>query len=76
MVELAGQMRAHTDRYLLVHSNAGIPRIESGEIVYPETPEIMVGGFVKLRDLGVNILGGCCGTGPEHIRVLHEALRG
>ena len=76
MVELAEQMRAHTDHYLLVHSNAGIPRIESGEIVYPETPEFMVEGFAKLYDLGVNIIGGCCGTGPEHIRVLHEALKG
>ena len=76
MVELAGQMRAHTDRYLLVHSNAGIPRIESGDIVYPETPEFMAERFMKLRDLGVNIIGGCCGTGPDHIRALHSALRG
>ena len=76
MVELAEQMRAHTDRHLLVHSNAGIPEIQNGEIVYTETPEFMAAGFVKLHGLGVNIIGGCCGTGPEHIRVLHTALRG
>ena len=76
MVELAEQMRAHTDRYLLIHSNAGIPEIRDGEIVYTETPEYMAGGFAKLHGLGVNIIGGCCGTGPEHIRALHQALRG
>ena len=76
MVELAGQMRAHTDRYLLVHSNAGIPEIQNGEIVYAETPEFMAGGFAELFGIGVNIIGGCCGTGPEHIRALHQAIRG
>ena len=76
MVEIAEQMRAATDGYLAVHSNAGIPAIVQGRIVYPETPEFMVDGFRKLYDLGVNIIGGCCGTGPDHIRELSRALRG
>ncbi|MDA1347979.1 MAG: homocysteine S-methyltransferase family protein [Chloroflexi bacterium] len=76
MVELAGQMRKFTDRYLLVHSNAGIPKIQKGEIVYSETPEFMAEGFKKLAGIGVNIMGGCCGTGPDHIRAIHQALRG
>ena len=76
MVELARELRQATDGYLLVHSNAGIPSIKDGQIVYPETPEFMAEGFEKLADIGVNILGGCCGTGPEHIRALAKALRG
>ena len=75
MVELAGQLRQATDGYLLIHSNAGIPAFKSGEIVYPENPDYMIDGFKKMADLGVNILGGCCGTGPGHIQALHTALR-
>ena len=76
MVEIAERMRAATDGYLAVHSNAGIPAIVQGRIVYPETPEFMVDGFRKLYDLGVNIIGGCCGTEPDHIRELSRELRG
>ena len=76
MVEIAEKMRAATDGYLAVHSNAGIPSIVQGRIVYPETPEFMAEGFKKLHDLGVNVIGGCCGTGPDHIRELSTTLRG
>ena len=76
MIELARELRQITDGYLLIHSNAGIPSIVDGEIVYPETPEYMAERFKILADMGINILGGCCGTGPEHIRSLAKALRG
>lgn len=76
MIEVATAMRAATDKFLLVHSNAGIPEIVKGRIVYPETPEFMAPGFRKLVDLGVNIVGGCCGTTPAHIAALAEAVRG
>ena len=75
MVELARELRQATDGYLLVHSNAGIPSIKDGQIVYSETPEFMAERFRKLAEIGVNILGGCCGTGPDHIRALAKALR-
>ena len=74
MVEIARRMRAETDRYLLIHSNAGIPAIQGGRIVYPESPEYMAERFRELAGLGVNIIGGCCGTGPEHIRALAAAV--
>ncbi len=76
MLELGRLMRGLTDGYLIVHSNAGIPRIEHGEIVYPETPEWMAERFEVLAQLSINIVGGCCGTGPDHIRALSRALRG
>ena len=75
MIELARELRAATDGYLLIHSNAGIPSPIGGEIVYPESPEYMADRFkVMAHDVGVNILGGCCGTTPEHIRALIDAL--
>ena len=74
MVEVAKTMRRATDGYLLVHSNAGIPAMKGGQIIYPESPEYMAERFKQLADIGVDIIGGCCGTGPEHIRALVQAL--
>ncbi len=74
MVDIARRMRAATDGFLLIHSNAGIPAMQNGQIIYPETPEYMTERFRELADLGVNIIGGCCGTGPEHIRALAAAV--
>jgi 5-methyltetrahydrofolate--homocysteine methyltransferase len=76
MVEIARLMRGATDGYLLVHSNAGIPAIRKGQIVYSETPEYMAERFKELADLGINILGGCCGTTPSHIFALSQIVRG
>jgi 5-methyltetrahydrofolate--homocysteine methyltransferase len=76
MVELTAEIRQSTDGYLLVHSNAGIPKIQDGQVVYPESPEYMTKGFKALAELGINIIGGCCGTGPEHIRALAALLKG
>ena len=74
MVEIARRMRAETDGFLLIQSNAGIPAMKNGQIVYPESPEYMAERFRELADLGLNIIGGCCGTGPEHIRALAAAV--
>ena len=74
MVDIARRMRAETDGFLLIHSNAGIPAMQKGQIVYPESPEYMAERFGELADLGVNIIGGCCGTGPDHIRALATAV--
>ena len=77
MLELARELRAATDGYLLIHSNAGIPSPQGGEIVYPESPEYMAERFRAMAlDVGVNIIGGCCGTTPEHIRALIAAVKG
>jgi 5-methyltetrahydrofolate--homocysteine methyltransferase len=76
MNEVAREMRQGTDTHLLVHSNAGIPAIVKGRIVYTETPEFMAPRFKAMADMGVSIIGGCCGTTPNHIRELSRALRG
>ena len=76
MVEIASRMRAVTDGYLVVQSNAGLPEIRQGEICYPESPEFMAEHYRKLADLPVNILGGCCGTTADHIRALVQSVKG
>ena len=74
MVDIARRMRSETDGLLLIHSNAGIPAMRNGQIVYPESPEYMAERFSELAEIGINIIGGCCGTGPEHIRALAAAV--
>ncbi len=76
MVELARELRAATDVYILIHSNAGIPATRGGEVIYPETPDYLAERFKQMVDIGVNIVGGCCGTGPDHIRALAKMVRG
>ena len=62
------------DTCVSAHPNAGLPN-EFGE--YDETPEQMAEIVGEFADSGlVNLVGGCCGTTPEHIRALHEVIRG
>jgi 5-methyltetrahydrofolate--homocysteine methyltransferase len=76
MVELARELKRVTSGYTLINSNAGIPSILDAEIVYPESPGFMAHGFSELAKIGINVIGGCCGTGPEHIRALANAING
>lgn len=75
MLDLAEQMRAVDDGPMLIHSNAGIPDMKDGKIIYRESPEYMAERFKRLADMGINIIGGCCGTGPAHIRALRQAVK-
>ena len=60
---------------LLAKPNAGLPYEENGESIYDVTPTVMVEYARKFVALGVKIFGGCCGSTPEHIRAVAEALR-
>ena len=75
MIEVALEMRKESDKPLLIHSNAGIPVIRKGQIIYPETPNYMANRFMILADMGINIIGGCCGTTPAHIKALKKSLK-
>jgi len=76
MLELARELRKATNGYLLIHSNAGIPVLKDGAMSYPESPEYMARYFkILVEDVGVNIVGGCCGTTPAHIRALAAAIK-
>ena len=75
MVELAQEIRDSTDQLTLIHSNAGIPSIRKNELIYPESPQYMVEGFLKMKNIGINIVGGCCGTTPDHINAFAKELK-
>jgi len=61
---------------VLIHANAGLPMYKDGKTVFPETPGQMAGFVNQLIDAGANIIGGCCGTTPIHIRKIVEVVRG
>jgi 5-methyltetrahydrofolate--homocysteine methyltransferase len=63
-----------TTRPLIAKGNAGIPKYHDGHIHYDGTPALMAEYAVLARDAGVRIIGGCCGTMPEHLRAMREAL--
>jgi len=54
--------------------NAGMPKLVNGKTVYGESPEYMAGYAKKFVDIGVNIVGACCGSKPEHIRAIKNIL--
>ncbi len=65
-----------TKHTLIAKANCGIPEFVDGQIRYNGTPELMAKYAVLARDAGAKIIGGCCGTTPEHIRVMRKALDG
>lgn len=72
----AGLSAAGPSVPILVHPNAGRPtQDDDGTITYPETPEIMAANIPALIDAGASIIGGCCGSGPEHIRAIAAAVK-
>lgn len=60
---------------IFAEPNAGKPQLVDGKAVYKVTPEDFAAALEKIHLLGVNILGGCCGTGPEHIEAVANRLK-
>lgn len=56
--------------------NAGLPKFIQGNFVYPHNPEYFAYYAKKFLSLGVSIIGGCCGTTPEHIKAIAEVIKG
>ncbi|MDD5503705.1 MAG: homocysteine S-methyltransferase family protein [Candidatus Omnitrophica bacterium] len=59
---------------IIAQPNAGMPRMESDRIVYDETAECFGKHTISLIEKGANIIGGCCGTTPEHIKSVRRAV--
>ena len=76
MIDIVKEMRAVSDAPILVHANAGLPKNIDGADVFPETPEDMAGQVNDLVAAGANIIGGCCGTTPAHIKAMKDAVQG
>lgn len=60
---------------IVVNPNAGLPRTEGGKTVFDVTPEEFSDVMCQIADMGVQVLGGCCGTTPEHIRQTIEKVK-
>ncbi len=59
---------------ILIHANAGKPEYENGAISFPDSPSKMASAVVALIKAGTNIVGGCCGTTPEHIVAIKNII--
>ena len=75
MLDAIERVRAVTSLPLAAQPNAGIPRSVEGRNIYLCSPEYMASYARKFVAAGVRIVGGCCGTTPDHIRVMKAALR-
>ena len=75
MLDAMERVRAATTLPLAAQPNAGIPRSVEGRNIYLCSPEYMASSARKFVAAGVRLVGGCCGTTPEHIRVMKSALR-
>jgi 5-methyltetrahydrofolate--homocysteine methyltransferase len=76
MINIVSEMRSVApDTPILVHANAGLPKLVDGKNVFPDTPEQMAKYVPDIIKAGANIIGGCCGTTPDHIRAINEKIK-
>ncbi|MCI0337160.1 MAG: bifunctional homocysteine S-methyltransferase/methylenetetrahydrofolate reductase [Acidobacteria bacterium] len=75
ILEAIEKMRPHTTRRLAAQPNAGLPRDVQGRQMYLASPEYMAKYAKRLINAGVKFIGGCCGTTPEHIKLVVDAVR-
>jgi 5-methyltetrahydrofolate--homocysteine methyltransferase len=69
------EMRQVTGAPLVAYPNAGLPITRGDQVTYELGPEAMAKDYPALLDVGASIVGGCCGSGPEHIRLIAEVVR-
>jgi 5-methyltetrahydrofolate--homocysteine methyltransferase len=75
MVDIVEEIRSfNMDIPVLVHANAGLPILKDGVTHFPESPEQMAGFVKRLISAGANVIGGCCGTTPDHICRIAEVV--
>jgi len=75
MIEVVREIRALDKNIpVLVHASAGLPQYQDGHTVFPESPGEMAPQMKDLVAAGANMVGGCCGTTPEHIRQIVAEL--
>ncbi|MEI7660100.1 MAG: homocysteine S-methyltransferase family protein [Actinomycetes bacterium] len=60
--------------FIITQSNAGLPKLQGDEFVYDGTPEEMARYAHEMKDLGVNIIGSCCGSSPAHTQAISTAI--
>ncbi|MGE5676678.1 MAG: homocysteine S-methyltransferase family protein [Pseudomonadota bacterium] len=76
IMPLVSQILKYSDKPVIVQPNAGLPALVDGKTVFDIDPEEFGQYMAKIAGMGVSILGGCCGTTPEHIKALRRAIAG
>ena len=76
LVAIAREFRRHTALPLVIQANAGLPRTVDGRLVYDETPAFFAEQARELAAMGVSVIGGCCGTTPDHIAAVRAMVDG
>ncbi|MCG8687390.1 MAG: homocysteine S-methyltransferase family protein [Desulfobacterales bacterium] len=75
MISLAGEIRNAVDVPIIIQPNAGLPQTGPDQsVTYPESPQFFSDNLMKIKALGVEVLGGCCGTTPEDINTVRQKL--
>lgn len=75
MAELVAALKEETDLPILAKPNAGKPKLVKGKTVYDMTPEVFAQGILQCIKGGASLVGGCCGTTPEHIREITRVYK-
>ena len=75
MLKVLEILAQHTDKYISIEPNAGKPVFDGKTLCYKTTPEEFGIYIEDYIDFGANIIGGCCGTGPEHIAMVSHFVR-
>lgn len=74
MLEVVKEMKNLTNKPIIAQANAGLPEYQDGKVIYKETPESVAEKAEFLIKFGVSIIGGCCGSGPEHIKAIRKII--
>ena len=75
MIKIAGDFRTATSSPILIQSNAGQPILDEEVVRYPEGPEFFADHIPDMIAAGASIIGGCCGTIPEHTRAVRKVVQ-
>ncbi len=75
MAAVVSLLRSATQLPVLAQPNAGRPKLIGDKTVFEMAPEAFAAGVSKCVDAGASIVGGCCGTTPEHIRAVANTLK-
>ncbi|MCL4553309.1 MAG: homocysteine S-methyltransferase family protein, partial [Candidatus Marsarchaeota archaeon] len=76
METILQQMKeAYPEAILMAQPNAGVPQLEEDKVVYPSSPEEMADYARRFVQMGVKIVGACCGSTPDHIRAIASAVK-
>ncbi|MGN0404197.1 MAG: homocysteine S-methyltransferase family protein, partial [Bariatricus sp.] len=76
MLPLLKEMRRYTSLPVIIKPNAGLPKQRNGETYYDVEPESFASTMKKIVEEGACVIGGCCGTTPDHIRKMVESCKG